>query len=127
MRKRMEPSLFVAILYYSLRRLQNQLIHHTLQIPHAIRNEIAASWLYNTKLLHKQSWSHCLLATLLKFPPSAATVKATTDGLELLRLKTTARCASRGNISANTAIQGNVCMVCCLSKQGKPRSGDVEH
>src|SRR2546426_11998152 len=29
---------------------------------HGMRNEIAASKLYNTKLLHKQSWSHHLLA-----------------------------------------------------------------
>ncbi len=38
----------------------------------------------------------------------------------------TACCASRGNVWANTAIHGNVCMVCSLSKLGKPRSGNAE-
>lgn len=33
---------------------------------------------------------------------------------------------SRGNLSANTAIHGTICMVCCPSKQRKQRSGDAE-
>src|SRR5260370_42626591 len=58
--------------------------------------------------------------------PECSHVKATTASLAPLHVKTTARCPSHGNRSAHTAIQGNVCMICCPSKQRKPRSGDTE-
>jgi hypothetical protein len=47
----------------------------------------------------------CMLATLLKFRLSAATMKATTDGLEPLRLKTIARCALRGTLDSKTSTE----------------------
>src|SRR5260370_36938254 len=58
-------------------------------------------------------------------PPQCSHVKATTDSLAPLHVKTTARCPSHGNRSAHTAIQGNACRICCHSKQRKPRSGDT--
>ena len=61
-------------------------------------------------LNHQLVW----LYPLVKFRLGAATVKAMTDCLEPLRLTATARCTTREDISANTAIQGNAFMVCSL-------------
>ena len=56
-----------------------------------MRNEIAASRIIRNCFTSNSGHVACLLATLLKFRLSTATMKATKDGLEVLRLKTTSR------------------------------------
>ncbi len=65
----------------------------------------------------------CLLTMLLKFRLSAGTMKATKDVLEALRLKTTARCASRGETQTSWQSAGSsaiTCAVCSICSNEKP-------